>query len=161
MRARFAVVPRLLLPQQSWKASSTSCLAVPSRKHPSTRSLAPRGKPIPYSTSSTARISKHGAHALSPLASFRQGPPIGRYSYVARNHGQCFSTTSTLSRDHHFDTLKFVQRLKDEGFSEEQSKAMMLVLSDVIEESIQNLTRTMVLREGLQIYSLEHLPIRH
>ena len=26
---------------------------------------------------------------------------------------------------------------------------MMLVLSDVIEESIQNLTRTMVLREGI------------
>ena len=64
-----------------------------------------------------------------------------------------------MSRDHHFDTLKFVQRLKDEGFSEEQSKAMMLVLSDVIEESIQNLTRTMVLREGLQISSLEHVPI--
>ncbi|KAL8781143.1 MAG: hypothetical protein Q9213_006143 [Squamulea squamosa] len=58
-----------------------------------------------------------------------------------------FSTTSYLFRDHHFDTLKLVQRLKDEGFSEEQSKAMMLVLSDVIEESIQNLTRTMVLRE--------------
>ncbi|KAL8964963.1 MAG: hypothetical protein Q9183_004113, partial [Haloplaca sp. 2 TL-2023] len=58
-----------------------------------------------------------------------------------------FSTTSYLFRDHHFDTLKLVQRLKDEGFSEEQSKSMMLVLSDVIEESIQNLTRTMVLRE--------------
>ncbi|KAL9079781.1 MAG: hypothetical protein Q9157_001353 [Trypethelium eluteriae] len=50
-------------------------------------------------------------------------------------------------RDHHFDTLKFVQRLKDEGFTEEQAVAMMKVLSDVIEESIQNLTRTMVLRE--------------
>ena len=58
------------------------------------------------------------------------------------------STTRSLSRDHHFDTLKLVQRLKDEGFSEDQSKAMMLILSDVIEESIQNLTRTMVLREG-------------
>jgi hypothetical protein len=44
--------------------------------------------------------------------------------------------------------LKFVQRLKDEGFSEEQAVAMMRVLSDVVEESIQNLTRTMVLREG-------------
>ena len=66
-----------------------------------------------------------------------------------------------MSRDHHFDTLKFVQRLKDEGFSEEQSKAMMLVLSDVIEESIQNLTRTMVLREGLQTYGLEHVPIQY
>ncbi|KAH0073930.1 DUF1640-domain-containing protein, partial [Aureobasidium melanogenum] len=43
--------------------------------------------------------------------------------------------------------LKFVQRLKDEGFTEEQAVAMMKVLSDVVEESIQNLTRTMVLRE--------------
>lgn len=77
-----------------------------------------------------------------------------------------FSTSLRRERDHHFDTLKFVQRLKDEGFSEEQAVAMMKVLSDVIEEryvllwikfqesvednvrfSIQNLTRTMVLRE--------------
>jgi hypothetical protein len=56
-----------------------------------------------------------------------------------------------------------VQRLKDEGFTEEQAEGMMRILSDVIEErwdlsqllracrtdpsSIQNLTRTMVLRE--------------
>lgn len=52
-----------------------------------------------------------------------------------------------MAKDHHFDTLKFVQRLQAEGFSEAQSEAMMKVLSDVIEESIQNLTRTMVLRE--------------
>lgn len=63
-----------------------------------------------------------------------------------------FSTALRWGRDHHFDTLKVVQRLKDEGFSEEQSRAMMLVLSDVIEESIQNLTRTMVLREGSAFY---------
>jgi hypothetical protein len=37
-------------------------------------------------------------------------------------------------RDHHFDTLKFVQRLEEEGFTEEQSVAMMKVLNDVIEE---------------------------
>ncbi|KEQ78159.1 DUF1640-domain-containing protein [Aureobasidium namibiae CBS 147.97] len=58
-----------------------------------------------------------------------------------------FSATTLRNRDHHFDTLKFVQRLKDEGFTEEQAVAMMKVLSDVVEESIQNLTRTMVLRE--------------
>lgn len=51
------------------------------------------------------------------------------------------------ARDHHYDTLKFVQRLQREGFTEDQSVAMMKVLNDVIEESIQNLTRTMVLRE--------------
>jgi hypothetical protein len=81
-------------------------------------------------------------------------------SLVAR---RAFSATAIHARDHHFDTLKFVQRLKDEGFTEEQAVAMMKVLSDVIEErqaefnslevhaltdcSIQNLTRTMVLRE--------------
>ncbi|KAI4787733.1 DUF1640-domain-containing protein [Aureobasidium sp. EXF-8845] len=58
-----------------------------------------------------------------------------------------FSATTQRKRDHHFDTLKFVQRLQDEGFTEEQAVAMMKVLSDVVEESIQNLTRTMVLRE--------------
>jgi hypothetical protein len=42
--------------------------------------------------------------------------------------------TARTARDHHFDTLKFVQRLKDEGFTEEQAEAMMRVLSDVIEE---------------------------
>ncbi|KAF7893266.1 uncharacterized protein EAF02_000804 [Botrytis sinoallii] len=60
---------------------------------------------------------------------------------------RAFHATPRQSRDHHFDTLKFVQRLRDEGFTEPQAVAMMKVLSDVIEESIQNLTRTMVLRE--------------
>jgi hypothetical protein len=69
-----------------------------------------------------------------------------------RGHGSiasraAFHTTSRRQRDHHFDTLRFVQRLQSEGFTEEQSVAMMKVLNDVIEESIQNLTRTMVLRE--------------
>ncbi|KAL7774837.1 hypothetical protein CFE70_005752 [Pyrenophora teres f. teres 0-1] len=61
--------------------------------------------------------------------------------------GRNFSATARQSKDHHFDTLKFVQRLQEEGFTEEQAEGMMRVLSDVIEESIQNLTRTMVLRE--------------
>ncbi|KAH6612684.1 hypothetical protein C7974DRAFT_82870 [Boeremia exigua] len=58
-----------------------------------------------------------------------------------------FSASSPRFKDHHFDTLKFVQRLKEEGFTDEQAEGMMRVLGDVIEESIQNLTRTMVLRE--------------
>jgi hypothetical protein len=45
-----------------------------------------------------------------------------------------FSVSTPRPRDHHFDTLKFVQRLKDDGFTEEQAVAMMKVLSDVIEE---------------------------
>lgn len=47
---------------------------------------------------------------------------------------RAFSATPSRPRDHHFDTLKFVQRLKDEGFTEDQAVAMMKVLSDVIEE---------------------------
>lgn len=77
---------------------------------------------------------------------------------------RAFHATPRQSKEHHFDTLKFVQRLQEEGFSEKQAVAMMRVLSDVIEErydstpqlsksltltphSIRNLTRTMVLRE--------------
>lgn len=79
------------------------------------------------------------------------GPPIrhdGVYVAIFKSAKRAFSTSRPHQKDHHFDTLKFVQRLKSEGFSEEQAVAMMRVLNDVIEESIQNLTRTMVLKEG-------------
>lgn len=71
----------------------------------------------------------------------------GVYVATFKPAKRAFHATPSRGRDHHFDTLKFVQRLKDEGFSEEQAVAMMRVLNDVIQESIQNLTRTMVLRE--------------
>jgi hypothetical protein len=45
-----------------------------------------------------------------------------------------FSATAPQYKDHHFDTLKFIQRLKEEGFTDEQAEGMMRVLSDVIEE---------------------------
>ncbi|KAE8365794.1 hypothetical protein BDV27DRAFT_126278 [Aspergillus caelatus] len=81
------------------------------------------------------------------------GNPI-RYNgvYVAAFNParRAFHASAPQRRDHHFDTLKFVQRLKEEGFSEEQAVAMMRVLNDVIQESIQNLTRTMVLREDTE-----------
>jgi len=80
--------------------------------------------------------------------------PLGRSAQPHDGRVACavgvprrFSARAALGRDHHFDTLKFVQRMKEEGFSEEQAEGMMRVLNDVIEESIQNLTRTMVLRE--------------
>ena len=144
------VIPRFLSPRLSLKASSPSCLAVLSKIQAPTQSSEFWNKTIHPSSSSSTRNCIHNRHTLSPLVPYRQDPPFPRFSHIARYHRRRFSTTPSMSRDHHFDTLKFVQRLKDEGFSEEQSKAMMLVLSDVIEESIQNLTRTMVLREGLQ-----------
>lgn len=77
----------------------------------------------------------------------RQSWPEPRATTNATPLKRAFSTSQLRQRDHHFDTLKFVQRLREEGFNEAQSVAMMRVLSDVVEESIQNLTRTLVLRE--------------
>lgn len=161
MNPSTATIPRFLLPQLSRKASSPSRLARASRSHPPTNGSTYWNKHVPPSISSIRRSCEHESHSSSHSITYRQAPPFARYSYLALNHRKCFSTTLSLSRDHHFDTLKFVQRLKDEGLSEEQSKAMMLVLSDVIEESIQNLTRTMVLREGLSFCSLKHVLFSH
>lgn len=153
-------IPRFLLPQLTWKSSL-----------PRTYALVPQTRPSHPIWSSPSRSScrpitsiaqpcyDHDGRLQSPWISALQSSRGQKSSTVPRGPNPLraayricsqkpFSTTSYLFRDHHFDTLKFVQRLKDEGFSEEQSKAMMLVLSDVIEESIQNLTRTMVLREG-------------
>ena len=109
-------------------------------------------------TSSSSTIARRFSTPVKPAtgrpAVDSAADPI-RYNgvYVATFNParRAFHATPSRQRDHHFDTLKFVQRLKDEGFSEEQAVAMMRVLNDVIQESIQNLTRTMVLREGKRI----------
>ena len=87
----------------------------------------------------------------TPVISDSANPPIrhnGVYVAVFKPARRAFHASAVAARDHRFDTLKVVQRLQDEGFSEEQAVALMRVLNDVIEESIQNLTRTMVLKEG-------------
>jgi stress-induced morphogen len=53
-----------------------------------------------------------------------------------------------------FDTLKVVQRLEAQGFTAEQSRAVMELLKDVIDESVMGLTRTMVTREEQDKVSL-------
>jgi hypothetical protein len=55
--------------------------------------------------------------------------------------------TSPPSRATNFDTLKVVQRLEAQGFTPEQSQAVMELLKDVIDESIMGLARTMVTRD--------------
>ncbi|KAK0118885.1 hypothetical protein ONS96_011963 [Cadophora gregata f. sp. sojae] len=126
-------LPRFLLPRLSWQApiqqNTLRAISTQSTYNPPKRQ---RDGP-PNSTSSCRR----NTATLRPRTSILQNPA----------HRRAFHATARQSRDHHFDTLKFVQRLKEEGFTEAQSVAMMKVLSDVIEESIQNLTRTMVLRE--------------
>lgn len=100
----------------------------------------------------TSPISPARNDRLTPNSSTNSLTTPVRYNgvYVAafKPARRAFHATAVRRRDHHFDTLKFVQKMKNEGFSEEQAVATMRVLSDVIEESIQNLTRTMVLKEG-------------
>ena len=152
-------IPRFLLPQLTWKTTLPRAFALALQSRPPTTSSKARlGKPHQTLTSiaqpwheSSNRPSPwiqviQRSRARPSLRTTRKSNPLSAVFRIVSQ--KPFSTTAFLFRDHHFDTLKFVQRLKDEGFSEEQSKAMMLVLSDVIEESIQNLTRTMVLREG-------------
>nr|POE54138.1 protein fmp32, mitochondrial [Quercus suber] len=121
-----AVIPRL-----SWTASSIRPSAI-SLKQAWTATHQTYAPDRTTATSAFAR--QQWARRRSPLQN-------------ALGHARHFSPSAPRPRDHHFDTLKFVQRLQSEGFSEEQAVAMMKVLSDVVEESIQNLTRTMVLRE--------------
>ncbi|KAI0817488.1 DUF1640-domain-containing protein [Xylaria sp. FL0064] len=130
-------LPRFLLPRLSWTAPTGSApsafqaavFASASSQHPRTATFH-TARPSPRCTTSKA-------HAGRPSSIIQRHPSLRR----------SFHATPSLGRDHHFDTLKFVQRLQSEGFTEDQSVAMMKVLNDVIEESIQNLTRTMVLRE--------------
>lgn len=176
-----AAIPRFLLPKLTWKGwkgkiSQSRALA------PKTKTSPPfLYPPITSLVPHQRHHQKHNFSPFSPSSLLAHTPRLRLSSPASvvltlpvpfllnccynnsnrRNNGDVFAIASQKSffsaaphwgRDHHFDTLKVVQRLKDEGFSEEQSRAMMLVLSDVIEESIQNLTRTMVLREGSAFY---------
>lgn len=130
----------------------------PARHQLHTLTFSPRSSPFfttPQDTNSTSTIARRSSTS-SHTTSYRPSVeplsnPVrynGVYVAVFKSARRAFHASAARERDHHFDTLKFVQRLKDEGFSEEQAVAMMRVLNDVIQESIQNLTRTMVLKEG-------------
>ncbi|KAI9778670.1 MAG: hypothetical protein M1835_004873 [Candelina submexicana] len=118
----------------NWRSITTRTSVPPKSDNPSF----PDSRNFRIGTTLLSRVSPWSQQCLK-----HPNPSILQSNRIRR----AFHNTARRPRDHHFDTLKFVQRLKDEGFSEEQSVAMMKVLSDVIEESIQNLTRTMVLRE--------------
>ncbi|KAJ6079905.1 hypothetical protein N7467_009658 [Penicillium canescens] len=164
-------VPRTLLPRLTWNSSS-SRPSITITHHPALASQ----RPLPQGWSPLNRqihsfghtyqssrfISSSSRESISSsLVSRRPSPstapsttppsnPIrhnGVYVATFNPARRAFHATPARPRDHHFDTLKFVKRLQAEGFSEEQSVAMMRVLNDIIQESIQNLTRTMVLRE--------------
>ncbi|EXJ96128.1 hypothetical protein A1O1_01254 [Capronia coronata CBS 617.96] len=164
-----AELPRFLLPRLTWTTTSFAQVA-PQTVHifpaierkPTVTSFQTASKPRTVHTSavksSAASSASYAPRSTRRPRSYAQPLPAnsapirhnGVYVATYKSARKAFSTTAVQRKEHHFDTLKFVQRLKGEGFSEEQAVAMMRVLNDVIEESIQNLTRTMVLKEDAE-----------
>ncbi|KAK5658868.1 hypothetical protein OQA88_1682 [Cercophora sp. LCS_1] len=141
-------LPRFLLPRLSWTSTplasgaSRFSAALIQQHHARNQHTAPQWQ--------AQRSSLHTAPVYRSAGLYCQNiNPPRSLSKIARDPSlrRSFHASAARRRDHHFDTLKFVQRLEEEGFTEDQAVAMMKVLNDVIEESIQNLTRTMVLRE--------------
>ncbi|KAK1770024.1 DUF1640-domain-containing protein [Phialemonium atrogriseum] len=131
-------LPRFLLPRLSWAGPGTRSFGAVAGLSIHSRNQQPWQTP-----SQPIHAGWPRAHHLSTSKTRPCRTGLLRELSLRR----AFHVSAPRRRDHHFDTLKFVQRLQEEGFTEEQSVAMMKVLNDVIEESIQNLTRTMVLRE--------------
>jgi len=106
------MLPRFLLPRLSW------------------------GTPLSVSRATRPFASIPSSDQRRSFASIQAGPVPRRRSPAAESPiaKRAFHATTIRQRDHHFDTLKFVKRLQGEGFTEEQSAAMMKVLNDVIEE---------------------------
>jgi hypothetical protein len=119
-------LPRFLLPQLSWSSRAVRPVALgalEARRHIS----APASRCAPGSVTTAIQQQLPRPWRTSPSQS-----ALGSSSPLdGRRH---FSATAPQLKDHHFDTLKFVQRLKEEGFTEQQAEGMMRILGDVIEE---------------------------
>ncbi|KAI8376013.1 uncharacterized protein BYT42DRAFT_614800 [Radiomyces spectabilis] len=70
-------------------------------------------------------------------------PATTRSRFMAM-HGPCMQVAVRSISQYHFDTFKFVERLENEGFTREQSEAIMASLREVISESMTGLTKSMV-----------------
>jgi hypothetical protein len=118
------MLPRFLLPRLSWQSSA------PARQGVQPMRAVIASQAHSYTTSRDQKCRPSSRIVVQHVQKFKSSSPI-----LQNLPQQCsFHATSRRSRDHHFDTLKFVQRLREEGFTEAQSVAMMKVLSDVIEE---------------------------
>lgn len=145
-----ATLPRFLIPRLSWASTTPSHAFRPAFSAISSQTQAQQSIRLgrEKSRSRYYTTQRHTTPAISPIS--RCTTPASRVQLplqFSQESCRSFTTTPVPQRDHHFDTLKFVQRLRAEGFSEEQSQALLRVLSDIVQESVQNLTRTMVSRE--------------
>lgn len=142
-------VPRFLLPRLSWTGPLSTAAAASNFPGASAvvfqhaRHTTAGGRECGWQT--PPRMSLHtagagaGANPATQCALLRgstSSRPARSLSSIVRDPAlrRSFHASAARRRDHHFDTLRFVQRLQEEGFTEEQSVAMMKVLNDVIEE---------------------------
>lgn len=122
-------IPRFLLPQTSW-TQATSAYRVPTSailRYQNAQTDARRQ--FSFAGKGNKTLNQERVSVLRSV-----GRNAIKQARAAQQESRQFSSTATRAKDHHFDTLKFVQRLQDEGFSEEQAVAMMKVLGDVVEE---------------------------
>ena len=82
--------------------------------------------------------------SLLPTPESPVKPAIPTPRYSTRRFPQRHFHAGPLSRDFHFDTHHFVQRLEREGLTRAQSEGIMAAMADVVDESIRNLTQNMV-----------------
>jgi hypothetical protein len=133
-------VPRFLLPRLSWAGQLPTATGISGASAVVFQQTRNTAKAAGWQASqrkslhTTGKSSPRRCDVSRPNTSRQQAPrslsSIVRNSVLRRS----FHATAARRRDHHFDTLRFVQRLQEEGFTEEQSVAMMKVLNDVIEE---------------------------
>lgn len=124
MATAVSTLPSFLLPRLSWTApAARQCVATSwaATQTSTLRSWQPPARSV---------HSDRGAVRHNDMSSFKRPQSLLQQPGLRR----AFHASAPRRRDHHFDTLKFVQRLQGEGFTEEQSVAMMKVLNDVIEE---------------------------
>lgn len=119
-------LPKFLLPRLSWTGYTPAA------------GFASRAYTIPFQPSNGQQWQPPFQPLGKTASRFQCSIPNSRASPFVplRSSGQrrAFHASAPRRRDHHFDTLKFVQRLQEDGFTEDQAVAMMKVLNDVIEE---------------------------
>ncbi|KAK4044427.1 hypothetical protein C8A01DRAFT_31479 [Parachaetomium inaequale] len=146
-------LPRFLLPRLSWTGPLSTTTSIPGASAVVFQQARDTARGTGWQAAPRRLFHTDDARSTRRYGVLRDNtsspPPTSSLSSIVRNPvlRRSFHASAPRRRDHHFDTLRFVQRLQEEGFTEEQSVAMMKVLNDVIAESIQNLTRTMVPRE--------------
>lgn len=124
MATAVSTLPSFLLPRLSWTAPAARQCVTASLAATQTSTLRSWQSPARPIHSVRGAVRHNSMSAAKPSRSILQQPGLRR----------AFHASAPRRRDHHFDTLKFVQRLQGEGFTEDQSVAMMKVLNDVIEE---------------------------